>query len=134
MEEQSQQNTQNQQPNQAPQPPVVPTPVQQPPHQENKSHNKLMAVLAYLGILIVIPFLVSPQDKYVKFHLKQGAVLLITWIIIWALTFIEIPFNFLTPLLSLGAFVLTIMGIINALTDKEKELPLIGHLGNKINF
>lgn len=123
-----------QQPNQAPQAPIIPTPAQQPPHQENKSHNKLMAVLAYLGILIVIPFLVSPQDRYVKFHLKQGTVLLITWIIIWALSIIEIPFNFLTPLLSLGVFVLTIIGIVNAISDKEKELPLIGHLGDKINF
>lgn len=105
-----------------------------------------MAVLAYLGILIIIPFITAKNDPYVKFHIKQGIALIILWVIIWILSFaigiflaiIQFPLfgliSLLFPLLWLLSVILVIIGIMNAATGKQKELPVIGSWGNKFNF
>jgi uncharacterized membrane protein len=85
-----------------------------------------MAVLAYLGPLIVISYIVSNKDPLVKFHIKQGLVLLVIEVAIWVIgSFIWM----LWPLLYLaeiGVLILAIIGIINAVQSKEKLLPLVG--------
>ena len=99
------------------------------------SNKTLMAVLAYIGILIVIPFFTSKDDSFVKFHLKQGAVLFVIEIIVWVL---GMQFMWvLAPvlgLINLGLVVLAIIGIVNAVQGKEKELPLIGQFAKHFNF
>ena len=50
-------------------------------HHEGEK-NTLMAVLAYLGILILVPFLTdAKKDPFVKFHLKQGVALIIVEVV-----------------------------------------------------
>ena len=39
--------------------------------------NKLMAILAYLGILVIIPILAAKESKFARFHSNQGLILLI---------------------------------------------------------
>lgn len=103
----------------------------------NSSHNDhtLMAVLAYLGILIIIPFLTEAKNNpFVKFHLKQGLVLFIAEII--ASAFYRIPFFgwIFSPIIGLAILILVIIGIMNVLNKQMKELPVIGHMANKFNF
>lgn len=93
--------------------------------------NVGMAVLSYLGILVLIPLLTdAKKDPFVKFHIKQGLVLLIADIV--ASFIIWVPF--IGWILWLGIVVLLIIGIINAANGQEKELPVIGSLGSKINI
>jgi uncharacterized membrane protein len=40
-----------------------------------REQDKIMLVLAYLGILALIPFLTVKDSEYVKWHAKQGLVL-----------------------------------------------------------
>jgi uncharacterized membrane protein len=100
--------------------------------------NKGMAIIAYIGILCLIPILTGDYKKspFVKFHTNQGVVLFITWIAWWfvslILGFIFRGF-FLWALLALvnfaawvGVIVLLVLGIINAANGKMKPLPLIG--------
>ncbi len=94
----------------------------------------IMGILAYLGILIIIPFIVSPKDPFVKFHLKQGLLLVIIEAILWILFPMFGSFYMIRRILDLAVLVLVIMGIINVVQGKEKELPLIGHLAHKFNF
>ena len=99
--------------------------------------NKVMAVLAYLGILVLVPIFAAKQSKFARYHANQGLMLLITSIaysivygilssiilaISWRLYFI----TSILSLVSLVFFVLCIIGIINAANGKAKELPLIG--------
>jgi len=101
--------------------------------EETKSGQKNvgMAVLCYLGILVLVPLLTDAKnDPFVKFHIKQGLVLLIVDII--ASFIFWIPF--IGWILWLGIVILFIMGIVNAAGGKEKELPLIGSFGSKINI
>lgn len=107
--------------------------------------NITMAVVAYL--IFFIPLLTdSKNDPFVKFHVKQSIVLLITCIVWMVATFfLSIPLMFipvigwvLSMLINFGfglfVFILWIMGLINASSGKETPLPLIGGFGSKLNF
>ena len=95
-----------------------------------------MGILAYLGILIIIPFLVDKEDPFVKFHIKQGLLLLIIEIIIWAVGYSYILWQLwpLIELINLAVLILAIMGIVNVAQGKQKELPLIGSWARSFRF
>lgn len=91
-----------------------------------------MAVLAYIGILFLIPLLAAPNSKYARFHANQGLVLFIVdiavGIVSTILLFIPIVGAIIGGLLGLAIFIFLIMGIVNAASGKAKELPLIGKI------
>jgi uncharacterized membrane protein len=94
--------------------------------------NKSLAMLAYF--LFFIPLLTDQKnDPFVKYHTKQGFVLFVTACICWFVGQI-LFFYWIFPLLSLGIFVLFIIGLINASNEKETPLPLIGQFADKVNF
>ena len=104
-----------------------------------KKHGNIMAVFAYLWILIIIPFLTEAKsDPFVKYHLKQGLALLIFEIIGWVATFILgwIPIIgwLIIWLWWLVSLVLVLVGIMNVVNGHEKELPLIGHYAHNFRF
>ena len=43
--------------------------------------NKFMAILAYFGILVIIPILAAKDSKFARFHSNQGLILCITAIL-----------------------------------------------------
>ncbi|MBN2852898.1 MAG: hypothetical protein JXQ23_09220 [Clostridia bacterium] len=89
----------------------------------SESDQKLMGVLCYLWILWLIPLLTEHKnDPYIKFHINQGIVLSIVSVIVGILSWIPV----IGWLLGIGVFVLTVLGIINAVQLQEKPLPLIG--------
>jgi uncharacterized membrane protein len=100
--------------------------------------NKVMAVLAYLGFLVLVPILAAPQSKFARFHANQGLLLAIAEIaygivygiltaIFYAISFwLGALFSTLLGLVWIVFTVLVIIGIINAANGKAKELPVIG--------
>lgn len=99
--------------------------------------NKAMAILAYFGILVLIPLLSAKDSKFARFHTNQGLILCIAAIlysvlytvlsgiiiaISWRLAFLVS----LIGLVGLVFVVLFIIGIINAANGQAKELPVIG--------
>lgn len=112
----------------------------------NLSNNKGMALLAYLGILIIVPFLSEAKnDSFVKFHLKQGLVLIIAYIgtgivssmfsyVLYAIGGLSFMLSFLFPVLYLGLFIINIIGIINAVNNRTQELPIIGGFASMFTF
>ncbi|OHA21028.1 MAG: hypothetical protein A2849_01690 [Candidatus Taylorbacteria bacterium RIFCSPHIGHO2_01_FULL_51_15] len=92
-----------------------------------------LGILSYLGILLVIPFLVSRNDPFVRFHLKQGMVLLVIEVILWILSGMFYGLISLINLLELGVIILAIIGIVNVLQRKEKELPLVGSFSKQLD-
>lgn len=104
------------------------------PPSSGKKQNTTMAVVAY--ILFFIPLLTgdAKKDEFVKYHVKQGLVLFLLCIAINILNMI-IPFLFfITYILSLGAFVLFIIGIKNVLSGKKEPLPIVGQFSNLFKF
>lgn len=111
------------------------TPPQSPNNNSAQSNQTLMAILAYLGVLIIIPFLTeSRNNPFVKFHLKQGLVLFIAEIIASVVLKITLIGWILSPLIGIISLILLIMGISNVLNKRMAELPLIGHYANKFDF
>lgn len=86
------------------------------------SNNKLMAVLCYLGILWLIPFLAAKESPFVKYHLNQGLLVLILGLIVAAISWIPL----IGWLCGVVVFALAIIGIVNAVNGKAQELPVIG--------
>src|ERR1700733_6223614 len=96
-------------------------------HGDAKKGNELvMAILAYIGILVVIPYLVSKDDPFVKFHIKQGLVLLCIEIVVWIAGVIAWMLWPLLDIVNLATLILSIIGIITATQHKEKALPIVG--------
>lgn len=94
------------------------------------NNNKVMGVLAYLGILVLIPILAAKESPFARFHANQGLVLWIAEIIAGVagaiLGWIPIIGGLISTALSLASLALTIIGIINVCNGKAKELPVIG--------
>lgn len=99
--------------------------------------GKIFAFLAYLlsiiGFLIVL--LAKKDNKFAMYHAKQSLVLFIVYIIGWViLLFIPILGWMILPVWGIVMLVVSIIGMINALTGKEKELPIIGKYAEKIKI
>ena len=109
--------------------------------------NKVMAVLAYIGLLVLVPIFAAKDSKYARFHATQGlniTVLSVAQAIIYYIlaTIISIIFRgsiifgvggvlltilgFINTILSIAFIVLAIYGIVNAVQGKCKKLPIIG--------
>lgn len=106
--------------------------------------NKVMAILSYFGILVFIPMFAAKDSKFARYHANQGLALFIAlfgwWIVDYILTMLlrsllwrglglwEI-YSLCGMVLNLVYIVFTVLaviGIINALNGKAKELPVIG--------
>lgn len=100
------------------------------------ANNKGMSVLAYIGILFLIPLLACPNSKFARFHTNQGLVLFLLGVAIGIVTAIIglIPVigwifgGLISAAGSIFTLVLMIMGIVNAAQGQAKELPLIGKI------
>ncbi len=86
--------------------------------------NKIMAVLAY--IIFLIPLLAAKDSKFARFHTNQGFILFLGVIVSSVVAIIPIIGWIIAPIAALIVTVLAIIGIINALGGKAKELPIIG--------
>lgn len=94
--------------------------------------NKVFAVLAYLGILFLVPLLAAPNSPFARYHTNQGIVLFLSALIVHgaALFLAIVTFGLgiaLTPVVSVLVIVFIILGIVNAASGQCKPLPLIGH-------
>lgn len=88
--------------------------------------NKVMAILAYIGILVLIPLLAAPNSKFAKYHTNQGFILFLIGIATAIVGFIPILGAIIGAIVGLCTLVLAVIGIINAANGKAKELPIIG--------
>ena len=92
----------------------------------SNENDKIMGILAYVGILVVVPLFAGGNSKFVKYHANQGLVLFIAMVltnILWVIPFLGWV---AAPAVGLLILVLTIMGIINVVNNEMKPLPLIG--------
>jgi uncharacterized membrane protein len=100
--------------------------------------NKVLAVLAYIGIFFLIPLLAAPRSRFARYHTNQGLVLFVSSLAIWAVTailaavpllnIVTLPVTILTWfLLPIAILAFIVIGIIHAASGEFKPLPLIGH-------
>ena len=102
--------------------------------------NKVLAVLAYLGLLVLVPIFAAKDSKFARFHANQGLVLflaeiiygfvvsILTTVLFLISWVIGVLVSFVLNLLWLVFLAFVIMGIVYAATGKAKELPIIGKI------
>ena len=97
--------------------------------------NKVMGVLAYIGILVLIPLFAAKNSPFARFHTNQGLILFIVTLCLnlinWLLGGIPVLgtiIGILYWILEIAVFVLAILGIVNVVKGQAKDLPLIGSI------
>lgn len=86
----------------------------------------MMGVLGYL--LFFIPLLAAKDSPYAKFHANQGFVLFLGYILCSVLWIIPILGWIAAPIGYIAITIFTVMGLINSLGGKAKNLPMIGKI------
>lgn len=98
--------------------------------EEDIKNNKIMAILAYLEILVLVPILAAKDSKFARYHANQGLILFITSLILGivsgVLNFLPVIGWLFSICVSFSILLLMILGIINAANGKAKELPIMG--------
>ena len=107
---------------------------------EDVNQNKVYGILAYFGILVLVPILAAKDSLYARFHANQGLILLISEfalnivgriirVALKVATFGLIN-DVVNTIVSLAISAITIaylvIGIINACSGEAKRLPIIG--------
>lgn len=101
--------------------------------------GKILALFSYIGILFLIPLFAAKDSKFARFHVNQGIVLFIVDLLygvvasILGVIFGLIPVigtigSILLGVVGLVPFALMIFGIVNAVSGRAKELPVIGQI------
>ncbi|KKR09520.1 MAG: hypothetical protein UT35_C0003G0017 [Candidatus Yanofskybacteria bacterium GW2011_GWD1_39_16] len=98
-----------------------------------QTNSNLIAILAYLSILVFIPYFISSNNSFVRFHVSQGITLFVFEILLYVISAI---FGFMMSgllymfidLLQLFLLVLAIIGVINVVKNRTNPLPIIGHI------
>ena len=97
------------------------------PDPEDVKKNMVMAILAYFGILILVPALTDAKNSpYVRFHMNQGLVLTLFSVGFGILA--AIPFVRFVSIASIVIFAFQIVGIVYAARGEMKEVPLLGRI------
>lgn len=108
------------------------------PNLTTPDTSTVMGVLAYLGPLVIVSFITSKDNPFVKFHIKQGLLLLVIEAAGWVLRMSVGPMLWniwwLFSLLNLVTLILSIVGIINVLQKKQEGLPVIGGYASFFKF
>ena len=97
--------------------------------------ERVMALLAYLWILVMIPLLLKKDSDFCSFHVKQGLVLFLASLAVMILGMVPIlGWLIILPFGWLAITILSILGIINVLQGKKWKMPYIGQYAEKIDL
>lgn len=88
-------------------------------------NNKVMSILAYIGILVLIPIFAAKDSDFARFHANQGLLLLICGIVLGLIALIPIV-KYIAIIFDIVLLAMMIIGIINVCNGKAKDLPIIG--------
>ncbi|MBU2562101.1 MAG: DUF4870 domain-containing protein [Nanoarchaeota archaeon] len=103
---------------------------------KKEDDSKLFAFLAvFLSIIgFIIALLVKKENKYVMYYAKQSLVLFIGWVIVSIIGIVPILGWVLAPIGWIILIILWIIALVNSLSGKLKETPLVGKYAKKFDF
>lgn len=94
--------------------------------------NKLIAAAGYLWILCLLPLLKRPESKFAGHHGRQGFLLFALSIGLWIISWLPLVGWIIWLAGTLVLLILSVIGVITALTGKFWEMPLLGRYAKKI--
>lgn len=93
---------------------------------QDAEKNKVMGILAYFGLLFLIPLFAAKESKFAMYHANQGLILCIVWVAYFIISLIPIIGWIIGIFGWIVIMIFAILGIINAAKGECKPLPLIG--------
>lgn len=93
---------------------------------EDIDKNRPVAILAYLGLLFLVPLFAAKDSPFARYHVNQGILLFVVQTIGVAATQIPYAGWIAGALVNVFTTALLVIGIINAFKGEAKELPIIG--------
>lgn len=88
--------------------------------------NKVLGILSYFSFLFILPFIFGGEDKFCRFHAKQGLALFVFSAIADALS--ATPFGWIMQIMRIYMIV---KGVISAANGRCEPLPFIGKFLDK---
>ena len=92
-----------------------------------------MAILSYIGILVLIPVFAAKNSAYAKFHANQGLILCIAEAavglvlgLLGLIPYVGVVFRIVMWVCEAVFAALSLIGFVYAILGKAKELPFIG--------
>jgi uncharacterized membrane protein len=97
-------------------------------YNQSVNEGKTTAIISYITIIGTVIAFVMNQNKrnyFASFHIRQALGIFLTGLVV---NFLQryIDFDWVDLALSLGVFVLWIIGLIGAIQGEEKRVPLLG--------
>jgi uncharacterized membrane protein len=106
-------------------------------------NRKIMIVLAYLGLLALIPLLVEKDDREVQWHAKHGLVLTVVEVVVFIGLQVLIMilgavsgglgciFGLLVPIFLLAVLIVHILCIVKGLNGQRFVIPGISEFADR---
>ena len=97
---------------------------------QQKSEDAILAVIAYLWVLVLIPLISDGMSDFTRYHGRQGlrlAIFITVWMFVWWLLFYYLSFG-IWIIWAVNALILywIISGIIHVVNQEQKPLFLLG--------
>ncbi len=97
-----------------------------------REQDKIMLVLAYLGIFCLFPLLTVKDSEYVKWHAKQGLALFIVEIAAALVNILPAIGQCVYAILFVGFIVVSVLAIVKAFAPMRWRIPLVATIADKL--
>lgn len=94
---------------------------------EEMEEKKLMAILCYLGLLVLIPILQEKDSAYIKFHINQGIVLSATSFVLSLFGMIPVIGMIIGLAGTILFFAGAVINILNITNGKAVKVPFLSN-------
>jgi uncharacterized membrane protein len=119
--------------------PSAPPPAPPPAAPAPDTNRTIMLVLAYLGVLSLVPLLVERNDKEVLWHAKNGLVMFGAWVVLFMVDVFVISivplfgcfYSLFMPVVGLLYLILIAIGIVKAIHGERLVIPVLSDLAGK---
>jgi uncharacterized membrane protein len=96
-----------------------------------RDKDKIMLVLAYFGILALIPLLTVKDSSFVQWHAKNGIVWMVASFLLLTISGV-ISFGIISCLLVPAVIAVSVVAIVKALKGERWRIPLVSDLAEKL--
>ena len=90
-----------------------------PRDPKDVADNKDLAALSYVWVASVIVLFAKRDSAFAQFHAKQGSVLFVASLVVWAMPFVG-------TLAEVLVFALCVMGFLHAAQGAWSDVPVVG--------
>ena len=104
-----------------------------PPGARAPRDEKILLVLCYVGLLALVPYLVSREGEPLRFHARQGLALALLGVGCAGLALV--PYlGFIGQLGLAGVLALSIVGIVKALERARWRMPVAADVADRLEL